>query len=79
LNEDLVFSPAKSATLIALDEALAELAKFDPRKAQVVELRYFGGMTVDEVAEVLEVHPNTIIRDWDVAKRWLKNEISRTA
>lgn len=79
LNEDLAFNPAKSATLIALDEALTELAKFDPRKAQVVELRYFGGMTVEETAEVLSVHPNTIIRDWDVAKRWLKNEIGRKA
>jgi RNA polymerase sigma factor (TIGR02999 family) len=79
LNEELAFSPAKSATLIALDEALDELAKFDPRKAQVVELRYFGGMSVDEVAEVLGVHANTVIRDWDVAKRWLKNEMSQKA
>jgi RNA polymerase sigma factor (TIGR02999 family) len=79
LNEELAFSPAKSATLIALDEALDELAKFDRRKAQVVELRYFGGMTVEEVAEVLGVHGNTVIRDWDAARLWLKRELLREA
>ena len=79
LIEELAFSPGKSATLIALDEALTELARFDARKARVVELRYFGGMTVEETAEVVGVHPNTIIRDWEMAKRWLKNEISPKA
>jgi len=77
LDEGMVFAPAKSGALIALDDALTELAKFDPRKVQVVEMRYFGGMTVEETAEVLGVHPATIVRDWDMAKRWLKNEISQ--
>jgi RNA polymerase sigma factor (TIGR02999 family) len=66
---------AKSAALVALDDALDELAKFDPRKAQVVELRYFGGLTVEESAAVLEVHPKTVIRDWGLAKAWLSREI----
>ena len=76
LNEGLDFSPRKSEALVALDDALIELAKFDARKARVVVLRYFGGMTVEETAEVLGVHPNTIVHDWDVARRWLKKEIS---
>jgi len=76
LEEGLVFSPAKSAALVALDDALDELAGFDPRKAQIVELRYFGGMSVGETAEALGVHPNTVIRDWGLARAWLKRELS---
>ena len=77
LDEGLVFSPAKSAALIALDDALEDLSKMDPRKAQVVEMRYFGGLSVEEAAEALHVHPNTVIRDWDLARRWLKRELKR--
>jgi len=75
LDAGLVFSPAKSAALVALDDALNELAGFDPRKAQIVELRYFGGMSVEETADVLGVHPNTVIRDWSLARAWLKREL----
>ena len=78
LNERLDYSPAKSAGLIALDEALNRLASFDPRKANVVELRYFGGMTVPETAEFLKISDNTVIRDWSIAKVWLKRELLRT-
>jgi len=77
LDEGLVFSPGKSGALIALDDALEDLAKMDPRKARVVELRYFGGLSVEEAAEVLQVHPNTVIRDWDLARKWLKRELTR--
>ena len=77
LDEGLVFSPRKSAALIALDDALEDLARMDPRKAQVVELRYFGGLSVEEAAEALHVHPNTVIRDWNMAKVWLKHELTR--
>jgi RNA polymerase sigma-70 factor, ECF subfamily len=76
LEEALTISPAKSAALVALDDALTELAKFDVRKAKVVELRYFGGMSVDEAAEVLGVHPNTVIHDWGLARIWLKRELT---
>jgi len=79
LDEAMVFSPAKSAALVALDEALNDFARMDPRKAQVVELCYFGGLSVEETAEVLGVHPNTVIRDWSLAKVWLKRELSRGA
>jgi RNA polymerase sigma factor (TIGR02999 family) len=77
LDEALVFSPEKSAALTALDEALERLAAKDARKARVVELRYFGGLSVEETAEVLEVHPNTVVRDWSLAKAWLRRELER--
>ena len=68
--------PRKSTALVALDEALQELAVFDPRKAQVVEMRYFGGMSVEETAAVLDVHPTTVKNDWRMAKMWLKSAIN---
>ena len=77
LDEELVLSQERSAELVALDEALAELARVDARKARIVELRYFGGLSVEETAEVLEVHPNTVIRDWSFAKAWLRREVVR--
>ena len=58
-------------------EALERLAKKDPRQAKIVELRFFGGLSVEEAAEVLHVHPNTVIRDWDLARKWLKREMTR--
>ena len=75
LDEGLVFSPAKSAALVALDDALQDLAGFDPRKARIIELRYFGGLSVEETAQVLAVHPNTVLRDWGLAKAWLRREL----
>jgi len=69
-------SPPRSDDLVALDDALAALASVDPRKAQVVELRHFGGLTVAEVAEVLTVSEQTVMRDWRLAKMWLLRELS---
>jgi len=62
--------------LIAVDDALKQLAEFDPRKAQVVEFRYFGGLSVDETAEVLKISPQSVMRDWKLAKAWLMRELS---
>jgi len=76
LDGGIAFSPRKSAALVALDDALNEWAAFDPRKAQIVELRYFGGLSVEEAAEALGVHPNTVIRDWGLARAWLKCQLS---
>jgi RNA polymerase sigma factor (TIGR02999 family) len=76
LDEGLVFSPTKSAALVALDDALRQLAGFDARKAQIVELRYFGGLTVEETADALAVRPKTVLREWGLAKAWLKRELS---
>jgi len=61
-----------------LEEALNRLAGFDARRARVVELRFFGGLTVEEVAEVLDVSPRTVAHDWTIAKAWLSRELSRT-
>jgi RNA polymerase sigma-70 factor (ECF subfamily) len=70
-EEAVLMTKPRAMELLALDEALNELAKFDPRKSRVVELRYFGGLSLDETAEVLEVSPMTVRRDWRVAKAWL--------
>jgi RNA polymerase sigma-70 factor, ECF subfamily len=75
LDEGIVLSPAKSASLVALDDALQKLAAFDERKAQIVELRYFGGLTVEETAKVLLIARTTVVRDWSFAKAWLKREL----
>jgi RNA polymerase sigma factor (TIGR02999 family) len=66
----------RSDELTALDDALEALAKVDPRRAQVVELRFFGGLTVEETAEVLKISPETVQRDWKLARAWLLSEIS---
>jgi RNA polymerase sigma-70 factor, ECF subfamily len=63
--------------LVRLDEALERLAEFDSRKAQVVEMRYFGGLTADEIAAVLHLSPQSVHRDWSLAKSWLGRELNR--
>jgi RNA polymerase sigma factor (sigma-70 family) len=68
---------SKERDLVALSDALNTLAAFDARMGQVVELRFFGGLTVEETAEVLNVSPETVMRDWKTAKAWLLREISR--
>jgi len=77
LNESLAVSPQLPTDLVAVDDALHALAEVDARKAQVVELRFFGGLTVEETAEVLKVSPETVRRDWKLAKVWLLRELSR--
>ena len=76
LDELPVLSPVRGPELIALDDALEALAKESPRKAQMIELRFFGGLSVEECAEALSVHPNTVIRDWSLARAWLKHELA---
>jgi RNA polymerase sigma-70 factor, ECF subfamily len=75
LDEALVISQEPDAALVALDESLEALKTLDPRKAQVVELRYFGGLTVAETGEVLKISPETVMRDWNFAKAWLSREM----
>ena len=79
LNEGLVGSPEPALHLLALDRALEALAADDVRKSQVVELRFFGGLSVEETAEVLHVSPDTVKRDWRLAKLWLRREIEGDA
>jgi RNA polymerase sigma factor (TIGR02999 family) len=75
LDEALVFSPAQSTELLELDVALHRLAEFDARQARIVELRFFGGLSVEEAAAVLGVSQKTVKRDWSVAKAWLHGEL----
>jgi RNA polymerase sigma factor (TIGR02999 family) len=77
LDESLIIQGRPGADLVAVDDALNALAAMDPRRSRVVELRFFGGLTVEETAEVLEVSPETVMRDWKLAKAWLLRELSR--
>ena len=72
-------APEASADLIAVDAALTSLAEVDQRKSLVVEMRFFGGLSVEETAEVLKVSPDTVARDWRLAKAWLLREMSGKA
>lgn len=75
LDEIPDVSSGRARELIALDDALQVLASVDPRKAQVIELRFFGGLTAEETAEVLKVSPDTVLRDWKLARAWLLTEL----
>lgn len=77
LAEAKGISAEKDADVIALHEALTELEKFDKRKAKIVELKFFGGLKVDEIAELLDIAPTTIWREWTAAKAWLYRELSK--
>jgi len=75
-DEALMVAPETSTDLLAVDDALNRLAKVDERKSRVVEMRFFGGLSVEETAEVLKVSPETVMRDWRLAKAWLLRELS---
>lgn len=76
LDEAVVISPQRTADLVAVDDALNQLAKVDDRKSQVVVMRFFGGLSAEETAEVLKVSPETVARDWRLAKAWLLRELN---
>jgi RNA polymerase sigma factor (TIGR02999 family) len=76
LDDALMLTRGRNEDLVALDEALKSLTGVDPRKSQVVEMRFFGGLSVEETAEVLKVSPDTVLRDWRLAKLWLLRELS---
>ena len=75
LDEALVFAPARSQDMVRLDDALTRLEDSDPRAAKVVELRFFGGLSIEETAEAMDVSPRTVKREWTFAKAWLRNEL----
>ena len=77
LDEAAVVSQNRAADLVALDDALTNLAAVDPRKCQVVELRFFGGLSVEEIATIVGVSPVTVMRDWSTAKAWLHRAIEK--
>jgi RNA polymerase sigma factor (TIGR02999 family) len=77
LKESIDAAPDRGNELIALDDALGALAQLDPRKARVVEMRFFGGLSVEETAEVLKISAPSVLRDWKLARAWLMRELSR--
>jgi RNA polymerase sigma factor (TIGR02999 family) len=79
LAESAIMAPHGDADLLELDDALTALAEIDPRKAKVVELRFFGGLTLEEIAEVMKSSVNIVWRDWDMAKSWLYREMRHGA
>lgn len=78
-DETLVVSPERGSDLVALDEALSRLTAIDPRKGKVVELRFFGGLSVEETAEALDISAPTVMREWTMAKAWLYNSLNNEA
>lgn len=76
LSEAMTISPERGEDLIALDDALERLAELDSRKSRIVELRFFGGLSVEETAEVLKISARTVMRDWGLAQAWLYRELS---
>ncbi len=78
LNEDVLAAKQRSAEVILLDDALTQLAEVDERKSKVVELKFFGGLSIEETAEALGVSPGTVMRDWTLAKAWLRRAMSKT-
>ena len=77
MDEALVVSPERDSPVVALDEALERFSKLSPRQGKVVELRYFGGLSEEATAEILNISPRTVRRDWDFAKSWLMRELKR--
>ena len=78
LDEALIFSPERAAELLRLDDALKQLAEIDPQQGRIVELRFFGGLTIEESAKVLGLSSATIKREWSTAKAWLYHELSKS-
>ena len=78
-DEALVVDVGRGHDLLALDDALDELARVDDRQSQIVVMRFFAGLTVEEIAGVLEISPATVMRDWKLAKAWLLRELDRTS
>lgn len=75
LEEAVEMAVSPLADIVALDDALKDLEKFDPRKSQIVEMRFFSGMTIEEIADVLKLSVRTVLRDWNMAKAWLLREL----
>ena len=77
LDDAISFFEERDVNLVALDDALNGLAELDPQQSQIVELRFFGGLTIDEIAAQLNISPATVKREWSTAKLWLLREISK--
>ena len=78
MEEDLIVSAERPQEIVALDDALKQLAVLDERKSRVVEMKFFGGLKTEEIAEVLKISPETVKRDWRFARTWLLRELAST-
>jgi len=78
-DESIGLPSCESAELVALDDALKSLSQMDPQQGRIVELRFFGGLSIDATAKILQISPATVKRDWNVAKAWLYRELARSA
>jgi RNA polymerase sigma factor (TIGR02999 family) len=76
LDEQLAYDPDRAGEIVALEEALQRLEKIDPQQSRIIELRFFGGLSVEETAEVMGISPRTVKRDWSVARLWLHRKIA---
>ena len=76
LDEVMIVNEKRAEELVSLDDAMTELAKLDPRKSQIIELRFFGGLTIEETAEAMKISPITVTREWRLAKAWLRREMN---
>ncbi len=76
MEEDLIVSAERPQEIVALDDALKQLAVLDERKSRVVEMKFFGGLNIEEIAEVLKISPETVKRDWRFSRTWLLRELS---
>jgi RNA polymerase sigma-70 factor (ECF subfamily) len=77
LDQTVDFSEEREADLVAVDDALRSLSEIDPRKSEIVELRFFGGLSVEETAQALDISVRTVMREWSLAQAWLHNELKR--
>jgi RNA polymerase sigma-70 factor (ECF subfamily) len=78
LEEAMIVNDQRAEELVALDDALKDLAALDPRKSRIIELRFFGGLSIEETAEALQISPITVTREWRSAKAWLRREMNQT-
>jgi RNA polymerase sigma-70 factor, ECF subfamily len=76
IQETIIFSPTRASELVALDDALTELEKLDSQKSRVVELRFFAGLTLEEIAGILKISPQTVLREWNRSRAWLYSQLS---
>jgi RNA polymerase sigma factor (TIGR02999 family) len=79
LDESITPSPAREVDLVALDDALQNLSKLDPQQERIIELRYFGGLSIESTARILGISTSTVSRDWNLARAWLQRELTRGA
>jgi RNA polymerase sigma factor (TIGR02999 family) len=75
INEEIAFAPGRAESLVRLDESLTRLSQLDPRVGRIIELRFFGGLSIEETSELMQISPRTVKREWSFGRAWLRNEL----